>query len=68
MADYCWNLFRDLPEYTYKRKSKRLKFMKDRLLKKKWKFTMAKKEIDGREYGRQKELELKEKKSVLCWI
>ncbi|UYV78908.1 hypothetical protein LAZ67_17000237 [Cordylochernes scorpioides] len=31
MADYCWNLPRDLPEYTYKRKSKRLKFMKDRL-------------------------------------
>ncbi|UYV68581.1 hypothetical protein LAZ67_6000131 [Cordylochernes scorpioides] len=29
MADYCWNLSRDLPEYTYKRKSKRLKFMKD---------------------------------------
>ncbi|UYV77462.1 hypothetical protein LAZ67_15001094 [Cordylochernes scorpioides] len=23
MADYCWNLLRDLPEYTYKRKSKR---------------------------------------------
>ncbi|UYV66592.1 hypothetical protein LAZ67_4002240 [Cordylochernes scorpioides] len=22
MADYCWNLSRDLPEYTYKRKSK----------------------------------------------
>ncbi|UYV67637.1 hypothetical protein LAZ67_5001415 [Cordylochernes scorpioides] len=29
IADYCWNLSRDLPEYTYKRKSKRLKFMKD---------------------------------------
>ncbi|UYV66594.1 hypothetical protein LAZ67_4002243 [Cordylochernes scorpioides] len=29
MADYCWNLFRDLPEYPYKRKSKRLKFMKN---------------------------------------
>ncbi|UYV64906.1 hypothetical protein LAZ67_3002365 [Cordylochernes scorpioides] len=27
MAHYCWNL--SLPEYTYKRKSKRLKFMKD---------------------------------------
>ncbi|UYV67638.1 hypothetical protein LAZ67_5001416 [Cordylochernes scorpioides] len=23
IADYCWNLSRDLPEYTYKRKSKR---------------------------------------------
>ncbi|UYV73884.1 hypothetical protein LAZ67_11001261 [Cordylochernes scorpioides] len=23
MADYCWNLSRDLPEHTYKRKSKR---------------------------------------------
>ncbi|UYV84641.1 hypothetical protein LAZ67_X002935 [Cordylochernes scorpioides] len=29
MADYCWKLSRDLPEYTYKRKSKRWKFMKD---------------------------------------
>ncbi|UYV70821.1 hypothetical protein LAZ67_8000735 [Cordylochernes scorpioides] len=29
MADYCWNLSRDLPKYTYKRKSKMLKFMKD---------------------------------------
>ncbi|UYV76450.1 hypothetical protein LAZ67_14000428 [Cordylochernes scorpioides] len=29
ITDYCWNLSRDLPEYTYKRKSKRLKFMKD---------------------------------------
>ncbi|UYV66595.1 hypothetical protein LAZ67_4002244 [Cordylochernes scorpioides] len=29
MADYCWNLSRDLPKYTYKRKSKRLKFMKN---------------------------------------
>ncbi|UYV73843.1 hypothetical protein LAZ67_11001096 [Cordylochernes scorpioides] len=29
LADYCSNLFRDLPEYTYKIKSKRLKLMKD---------------------------------------
>ncbi|UYV67626.1 hypothetical protein LAZ67_5001400 [Cordylochernes scorpioides] len=28
-AHYCWNLSRDLPEYIYKRKSKRVKFMKD---------------------------------------
>ncbi|UYV66646.1 hypothetical protein LAZ67_4002439 [Cordylochernes scorpioides] len=26
MADYCWNLSRDLPEYTYKRKAKMLSY------------------------------------------